>query len=223
MQIINHRKERGASALEFGFITLTLVPLLLGIGVTGVDMIRTLETNQLARDAGHMFSRGVDMSQPGNQTVLAALGAQLGLATSNSGSAVVILSALTYVDNAACAAAGAVDSQGNPSGCTNFGKWVFAIRLVIGNSTLRASNLGGPLAGGPTGVTINANGTISVVDYVTKAGAVAQFNSINPYSSVGSISGLPSGQYLYIGEASATMFTLPPFETGTTTYSYGLF
>ena len=48
--------------------------------------------------------------------------------------------------------------------------------------------------------------------------------AINPYSNVnGTISGLPSGQYLYVAEAVSTAFTLPPFITTPTIYSYGIF
>jgi hypothetical protein len=84
-----------------------------------------------------------DFSQPGNQTILANIGSTVGLSTtSGAGSADVILSALTYVDTTACAAAGAVDSSGNPSGCTNYGSWVFTQRLVIGNSSVRTSKAG---------------------------------------------------------------------------------
>ncbi len=216
----------GAACIEFAFAAMVLVPLLLGTGAAGIDMIETLQTIQLARDAGHMYARGLDLSQPGNQTILANVGSTLGLSTTaGSGSAVVILSALTYVDNAACTAAGAVDKNGNPSGCTNLGKWVFAQRLKIGNSNVRTSNIGSPLTTGPTGVTVNSTtGRISVSDYVTKAGAVATFSSINPYSSVnGVVSGLPSGQMLYVAEASATAFSMPPFIKPSATYSYGLF
>jgi hypothetical protein len=205
---------------------MVLVPLLLGTGAAGINMISTLQTIQLARDAGHMYARGLDFSQPGNQTILGNLGSTLGLSTTaGSGNAVVILSELTYVDKAACAAAGAVDSNGNPSGCTNLGKWVFMQRLQIGNTSVRTSNIGSPLTSGPTGVTVNATtGKISLSDYVTKAGAVATFSSINPYSSVnGTVTGLPSGQVLYVAEAAATAFSMPPFIGPHATYSYGLF
>jgi len=207
-------------------VLLTLTPLTLGTGVIGINMIRTLATVQLSRDAGHMYARGLDFSQPGNQTILATLGSNLGLsATAGSGQAVVILSALTYVDINACTAAGAVDKNGNPSGCTNYQKWVFTQRLVIGNSSVRTSNFGSPLTSGPTGVTVNATtGKISLSDSVTKAGAVAQFNSINPYSVVnGQGQGLPSGQTLFVAEAASTGFNMPPFVGNATAYSYGLF
>src|ERR1700722_2445456 len=103
-------RTRGGATVEFALILLVLVPLLLGTGVVGVNMIRTLQTVQLARDAGHMYARGVDFSQPGNQTVLIDLGQAVGLAAGASGSAEVTLAALTYVDTAACTAVGAVDS-----------------------------------------------------------------------------------------------------------------
>jgi hypothetical protein len=59
---------------------------------------------------------------------------------------------------------------------------------------------------------------------VTQAGAVANFNSINPYSNVsGVISGLPSGQTLYLAEAAATAWQLQPFFGNAATYSFGMF
>jgi hypothetical protein len=211
--------ERGASVIEFAFITFTLVPLLIGAGVIGVNLVRTLQTEQLARDAGHMFARGIDFSATGNQEILANIGNSLNMsATAGSGNAVVILSKVTYVDNNACTTGGAVNSSGQPSGCTNLGKWVFVQRLVIGNSTLRSSNLGTP-----SGVNLSSSGTITAAQYVTVAGDVANFHSINPYSNVdGTISGLPSGQVVYIAEASATGYNLPPYGVGST-YAFGLF
>jgi hypothetical protein len=202
------------------------VPLLLGTGVVGINMIRTLQTIQLARDAGHMYARGLDFSQPGNQTILGNIGSTLGLSTTaGSGSAVVILSSLTYVDNNLCSLAGAVDANGNPSGCTNHNKWVFTQRLTIGNPAVRQSNYGSPISNGPTGVTLDpATGKIVLKDYVLKAGAVANFSGVNPYSVInGSAVGLPSGQSLFVSEAGALGFNLSPFVSNAVTYSYGLF
>ena len=220
-----NRNRRGMAILEFSFVSLSLIPLTVGVGVVGIDIIRQLQTGQLARDAGHLFSRGLDVSQPGNQVILANIGSPLGLSTTyGSGTAEVIFSALTYVDTAACSEAGAVDSNGNPSGCTNYQKWVFAQRLIVGNNTLAPSSLGSPLVSGPTGVTIAANGQISPSQYVLQSGAVATFSSINPYADVnGNVSGLPSGQYLYIAEAISTAYTISPFITTSTLYAYGIF
>jgi len=221
------RNRRGVSAIEFAFSTLVIVPLLLGTGATGINLVRTLQVVQLARDAGSMYGRGVDFSQPGNKTILANVGADLGLSTTaGSGSAVVILSALTYVDKNACATVGAVDGGGNPTAaCTNYQKWVFTQRIVIGNSAIRSSNYGSPLTSGPTGVAIDSStGKISQSDYITKAGAVANFNGVNPYTVVnGNVSGLPSGQLLFLSEAAGTGFNMPPFVSGMAPYSWGMF
>ncbi len=215
---------RGVSTIEFALSLLVLVPLLLGTGAIGINMIHTMQTIQLARDAGQMWARGVDFAQEGSQAILAKLGSNLGLvSTSDSGGAVVILSALTYVDNAACVAVGAADVNGNPtSACTNRNKWVFTERIVIGKSSLRSSNFGSP-----SGVTFDSAGRISMNDYVKKAGAVATFTSANgilPYSVVNNqVSGLPSGQRLYLIEAAAQGFKMPPFASGAPTYSFAFF
>ena len=51
---------------------------------------------------------------------------------------------------------------------------------------------------------VDLTGKIALNDYVTKAGAVAQFSGINPYSVVGgSAQGLPSRQTLFVAEAGA--------------------
>ena len=212
--------EKGISMVEFAFVVLSMVPLIIGIGVIGVNLVRALQTEQVARDAGHMFARNVDFSASGNQQILANIGSNLNLsATAGSGSAVVILSALTYVDQAACAAGNAVDSKGNPSGCTNLGKWVITRRLTIGNSSVRSSAIGSL-----TGVPINSTtGVIAASDYVTNSGAVTTFNSISAYSNVGGkVSGMPSGQIVFVSEAAAREYTLAPYAGGAT-YALGVF
>jgi len=223
---MKRKSVRGVSTIEFAFSLLVLVPLFLGTGVTGINMIRTLQTVQLARDAGHMYARGVDFSQTGNQTILVNLGSALGLSgTAGQGSGVVILSEMTYVDDNTCAAAGAATNGVHNGTCTNFGYWVFQQRLEIGNTAVRSSNYGSPLTSGPTGVTVSSTtGKISLSDYATKAGARANFTGVNPYSNVnGVVQGLPSGQSLYLAEAASTGFNMPPFVSGAVAYSFGFF
>ena len=218
---MKRNRSRGVSAIEFAFSLLVMIPLLLGTGVMGINMIRALQVVQLARDAGHMYARGIDFSLPGNQTVLADLGSNVGLSTTaGQGNAVVIFSSLTYIDKNACAAAGAVDASGNPTAaCTNYTKWVFAQRLVVGNSSVHSGNFGSP-----SGVTIGSDGKISTSDQATKAGDQATFSGVNPYSvNNGVASGLPSGQVLYLAEASALGFNMPPFVGNAKTYEFGFF
>lgn len=225
---MKRQAKRGVSTIEFALSLMVLVPLILGTGAIGINLMRTMQTVQLARDAGHMFARQVDFSQAGSQNILATLGTGLGLsATAGQGRAVVILSALTYVDGSTCTAANQANSAGSAATCTNLGQWVFTQRLEIGNTALRTSNFGSPLTSGPTGVTLDSQGKISIGQYGTRAGAVANFssaNGINPYAVVnGNVTGLPSGQKLYLSEAAAQGFGMPPFVSGSPTYSFAFF
>ena len=220
---MKNKNLRGVAIVEFSFVMLVLIPMLLGSTAIGVNMVRSLQTVQLARDAGHMFARGVDFSQIGNKTILATIGAGTGLSTtSGSGNSVVILSSVAYIDKAMCLSDGlAVDAGGNPIGCTNLGKWVFTQRLVIGKSGIHSSNFGDPGAG----VTLNATtGEISLDDQVKKTTDRATFSGINPYANVaGAVSGLPSGQEIFIAEAATQGFSMPPFMPNAVHYSFNMF
>jgi hypothetical protein len=224
---MRRRNNRGVAIVEFSFSLILLVPLLIGTTATGLNLIRTLSTVQLARDAGHMYARGVDFSQPGNKTILATVGSSVNLSSTNGqGSAVVILSTIAYVDKAFCASAGKVDAAGNPLGCTNYRNWVFTQRITIGQSSIRASSFGSPVTTGATPVTVNSTtGAISLNDQATNAGDVATFSvGINPYAAVnGSVSGLPSGEVIYVSEAASSGLALPPFVPSGLVYSYEMF
>ena len=138
----------------------------------------------------------------------------------------MILSIVTYVDKALCASAGKVDASGNPLGCTNYTKWVFTQRITIGKSSIRSSSFGSPVTTGGGAVTVDSvTGKISLLDQVTKTGAVATFAvGINPYSNVsGVVAGLPSGQVIYISETASNGMMMPPFVPGNVVYSYAMF
>jgi len=229
--LMNRHASRGGSTIEFALSLMVLMPLVLGVGAIGINLIRTQETIQLARDAGHMYARKLDFTDQANMNLLSRLGAGLGLtnSVSSSGDALVILSSLTYVDDTTCIAAIAA----NPSnGCSNRTKWVFTQRQTVGNTTMATSAYGTPRpwtgTGDLIGVQMDSHGNISLDQYTDRAGAVANFtsanNGINPYSNVnGVISGLPSGARLYAAEAFSTGFGMPPFVKGTPTYSYAFF
>jgi len=210
---MRRKQKQGVAYVEFAFILLLLIPLLLGVVGLGLNMHLQLQTIQLARDAGHMYARSIDFRLTGNQQVLSAVGGPLGLSTTlGQGNAVVILSTVRYVDASACALAGKVDSNGNPKNCTNYGQWIFSERLVMGNNTMRASNLGSPSAA------ILSNGKVAILDQVTNTTDVATITGINPWNATNG-TGLPSGQTVYVTEASAKGFHMPPFSVGTNTYA----
>jgi len=223
---MNRKKQKGVSIVEFSFILVVLVPLFLGTIGVGIELVQSMQTVQLARDSGRMYARGLDFSQPGNKTTLASLGTDVGLKTDGTGNAVLILSTVTYIDKGMCQSAGkSLDANGNPINCPNWKKWVFTQRLVVGNSSMRTSNLGSPLTSGPSSVTVDATtGNISLSDQVNKTGDVATFSSGNPFvNDTGVLNTLPSGQKLFVTEVAAKGFTLPPFARGGMLYSYNVF
>jgi hypothetical protein len=219
---MRRKLQGGIAYIEFALSLMVLTPLLLGVVGLGLSMHRQMQTVQLARDAGHMFARssvGI-FTLLGNQQVLSAIAGSLGLTatggavgTSGSGTAVVILSTVRYVDVSACTLAGKVDSHGNPSGCTNYNKWVFSERLVIGNNTLWTSNLGTPAAS-----IVASDGTITITNQVINTTDIATITGFNPWNSTTG-AGLPSGQIVYVAEACATGFKMAPFSLGTNTYA----
>ncbi|HEY9141186.1 MAG TPA: TadE family protein [Bryobacteraceae bacterium] len=224
---MRQKPRRGGAYIEFALSLLVLVPLMLGVIGLGLNMLLQMQTVQLARDSGHMFARNINFTLLGNQQLLSAIAGPLGMTAgsgvsgltgSTAGNSVVILSEVRYVDVSACSQAGKVDSHGNPSGCTNYENWVFSQRLVIGNSGLRTSNLGTP----PSSIISSTDGTITITNQVTQAGDVANVptgtNGFNPWNSTTG-DGLPSGQWIYVAEAAATGFHMPPFSSGAMTYA----
>lgn len=223
---MKHRKQHGVAIVEFSFAMVVMLPLFLGTIGLGLRVIQSLRTIQLSRDAGRMYARGLDFSQPGNKTTLAALGADLGLKTNGTGNAMVILTTVTYVDKGLCQSGGySLDPSGNPIGCPNWKQWVFAQRLTIGNSSIRTSNLGSPLTTGPDPVTVDSvTGKISLSDQVNNAGDVATFSSGNPFVNMsGDLNTLPSGQVLYVTETAIQGFSMPPFAGPGVVYAYNVF
>src|ERR1017187_1453623 len=143
---MKRKSLQGVAIMEFALARLVMVPLLLGTIGCGLQLIQTMQTIQLARDAGRMYARGLDFSQPGNQTILATVAADIGLKTDGTGNAVLILTSVTYIDKGMCQSAGkSLDVNGNPVNCPNYKQWVFTQRLVIGKSSIRTSGLGSPL------------------------------------------------------------------------------
>lgn len=223
---MRRKNVSGVSIVEFSFSLIVLVPLLLGVTGIGLNMVLQLQTVQLARDAGHMFAKNVDFSQPGNLTILTTIGSGLGLSsTAGSGNAVVVLSSVMYVDQGVCSGFGLVDGTGKPLGCTNYQSWVFTRRLTIGNSSLHTSDMGSPITTGTSPVTLDpTTGMVSPAKQeATNTGDVAVFNGLNPFLVAGNLDQLPSGQTIFVGEAAAKGFVLLPFAKGALMYSYTMF
>lgn len=117
------RNRRGSTLIEFVLAgSFIFVPLLVGTVSVGMAMMRSIQVTALNRDAGHMFSQGVDFSQGANQNLLVKIAGDLNI-TATGGDGVVILSEIV---------------------ATGTNQAVIAQRLVVGNASLRASNYGTP-------------------------------------------------------------------------------
>lgn len=154
------RSRSGIAVMEFAMCSVFVVPLLLGIFVFGLKLIRSLQMIQIARDLGHMYVRGVNFRNAGpiaNAQTLAT-----GYNLTSTGTSVVYLSQLKVVQQADCDAVPGA-TPGKP--CTNLGQTVFTEQLTIGNSAMGASPFGTP--------PLQSNDTVSVTDLATNTQDVA--------------------------------------------------
>jgi Flp pilus assembly protein TadG len=198
-----NRFKRGGALIEFSLVMPIFVSLLLGTLWIGSAMIRGLQTTQVARDLASMFCRGVDFSTgsgTSSNQILNSVTQELGKLTS-TGTGVVIFSTVTYVGNSVCAMAGTAyhDNSTPPqhtTACTNYGSFVFTQRYTVGNTSLRSSNFGSPIA---ADLDSTKQYTIPITKYVTHTGDVAKFNLL-PTPLEDGTDGYQSGQPAYVVE-----------------------
>jgi hypothetical protein len=194
------RKRSGSALMEFSFSTLFWVPLLLGTMVLGLNLSRSIRVTQFCRDAAHMYAYGVDFSQTGNQSLLLRLASGLNI-TATGGNGVVIFSTITYIAASDCTAGGL---GANSSQCPNLNYMVFTKRIVVGNSSLKASAFGTP---NPSDM--DSSGSIPSSKFLkdTSTRAVGFSNYLT----------VASGQYAYVSESyfSSPDYDWTGFLTGT--------
>ena len=155
MKAYRHRAERGVNLIEFALVSIVLIPLIFGAISLGMRLGTHIQATQLARDAGHMYARGLDFSKRSNQDVLLTL-AQPFRMTAAGGNGVMMLSQVRLVYPADCA--------GLRTGCGNRGRHVVTHRLVFGDARLTSSRLATP-GPGLSGL----NGSIATNDFLRDA------------------------------------------------------
>ena len=173
--------ERGSAFIEF-LLSLSLfwIPLFLGTLVIGFNLVRAVEVTQVCRDAGHMYSYGIDFSLAAYQNLLVSLAPGLGMAT-GGGNGAVVLSTITFIGPNDCKAGG------YPSNCTNVNTPVITRQIVIGNSSVHASAFGTP----PSKY-MDSSGNVSPAGYLNDASCRALGFS--------NVIALSSGQFAYLSE-----------------------
>ena len=217
--VARHRlhRQRGNEIIEFALYAMFIVPLFLWVFVTGMNLLRMIQTTQICRDIGNLYIHGVDYTTFAAQQTAQRLAQGYGLNVgsgftggvtnmynndNNGGNGWVVLSEVMYVGAATCATL--------PTGttCTNQNKYVYLQRIDFGNSGVQFNgNTVASAVGTPT-ATINAYGIVQ--NYLTDAGAVAP-NFGNFLQTQ-----LADGQWIYVAE---TFFASP--DLGISAYPAG--
>jgi hypothetical protein len=210
-------RQRGNEIFEFAVYAALIVPLFLWVFVTGMNLLRMIQTTQICRDIGNLYIHGVDFSTFPAEQIAQRLAQGYGLNVGagfaggvtnmynndgNGGNGWVVLSEVMYVGAATCATlpAGTV--------CTNQNKYVYIQRIDFGNRSVQFNGTTVASAVGTPAATINAYGMVQ--NYLTDSNAVAP-NFGNFLQTQ-----LADGQWIYIAE---TFFTSP--DLGFSAYPAG--
>lgn len=214
------KTQSGQEIIEFALIAVLLVPMFIGAFVVGMNLIRSIQCNQMCRDLTDMYIHGADFSTYSMQTMAQRLAQGLNLQigasfsgnsssnTNNAGNGLVTVTQIMYVGSSTdpnCVAAGA----GN---CTNANSFVFSQQIVFGNGTLANSHT--QTLGTPTGATLTSSGIVEnpVTDSHAALPSAAQsaMQSLWQTTSNGQMP-LQDGQVAYVVE---TYFQSPDLSVG---------
>jgi Flp pilus assembly protein TadG len=183
IQAHSSKPRRGVAIVEFTLSMVFLVPLLLGVFIYGFKLVRSIQMQQIVRDLGHMYIRGINFRNPGPQQNARTLAA--GFDLTNTGSSLVVLSKVRLITQVECNAGNAVSPtipQGTP--CANINKIVFVEQLTVGNPGNGQSTYGTP--------PLEPDYTVTIKNQTRTSTAIANgFATVLP---------LNSGEYAYVAE-----------------------
>jgi hypothetical protein len=206
---VQRKRERGTEILEFGLIAILFVPLLMGMFITGMNLVRSIGANQVARDLANMYIHGADFSTYGMQQLAQRLATGMNLQigsswtgsqydnSDNAGRALITVSQIMWVGSLTepkCVAVGATN-------CINHDSFVFTQQVVFGNGTL-VSEIPNRL-GNPTATRTNAG---IITSPVTAAGAKLGTSAQTAMQNLWQLSSsgrtpLQDGQVVYVVES----------------------
>jgi len=210
-------RQRGNEIIEFAVYAALIVPLFLWVFVTGMNLLRMIQTTQICRDIGNLYIHGVDFSTYSAEQIAQRLAQGYGLNVgsgftggvtnmynndANGGNGWVVLSEVMYVGAATCATL--------PVGtvCTNQNKYVYIQRIDFGNSGVQFNGSTVASAIGTPSATINAYGMVQ--NYLTDPNAVA--------TNFGNFLQTPlaDGQWIYVSETffASTDLGISAFPAG---------
>ena len=222
------KTQSGQEIFEFGLAAILLMPMFLGSFIVGMNLIRSIQCNQVCRDLDDMYIHGADFSTYPIQQEAARLAQGLNLQvsafsgdtsgyeqanTSNSGNGIVTLTEIMWIGGST----GTNCQSVSPATCTNENSFVFLQQIQFGNGNL-ANAQTVSVGQCPTAI-MNDSGVVTV-NYVTNAQAAlqgsAQTNMQALWQTSSTVSGgtatpLSDGQTAYIAE---TYFQSPDLSVG---------
>lgn len=209
---MRHRQQRhdpfgtrGSVILEFAIIAPLLMLLLAGSFTLGMSVNRAIQASNVNRNAIVLLTRKVDLSRSENQMMLirSAAGLKMNIAGTYSpdpsGSGVVILSKVIRVGPVACSL-GIPGWNGNAASCPNFGEYVIAQRIGIGNTARWSSAIGAPAT------LLATDGSVSDADIANSSS-----NRATGFSRLTTDSGFlyfDNDSFTFVGELFADMTDL---------------
>jgi hypothetical protein len=139
MPTLRRSRQSGSTIAELALVLPLISVLFFGTTSLGIMIGRYVQAVQVTRDVCHMYSNGVDFTQPVPRNIVTQrLASGTGM-TDTGGNGVIILSKVSTVYLADCNAAGYSSAQ-----CVNQNQPVFVNRVYIGNQSLRSSAFGTP-------------------------------------------------------------------------------
>jgi len=142
------RRQSGQEIVEFALAALLFVPVFIGAFIVGMNLIRSIQTNQVCRDLDDMYIHGGDFStyplQQEAQRLAQGLNLQIGTSfagndqsnTGNAGNGLVTVTQIMWIGSttsASCLAVGA-------SNCINQNSFVYTQQIQFGNGSLANSS-----------------------------------------------------------------------------------
>jgi hypothetical protein len=202
-------KQRGSTITELALVLPFLVPLLLGSFTVGLGLTKSLQAQQVCRNAGILFLKYVDLSMPDNQDIVVRTAQGMGL-TRTGGNGLVVLTQVMYVGDTECTTAG---KEANSTSCPNWHQYVYLKRVYIGNQSLVNPQNGATLAsslGNPPTYILQPDGSVDSADYLS-----------NPAARLGNFPmTLNGGEFAFVAETWFVMpeLNFPGFMQGTANY-----
>lgn len=203
-------RRKGVAIVEFTFSLVVLVPLLLGVFVFGFRLIRSLQMQQIVRDLGHMYIRGIDFRGVGPIQNAQTMSQSFDLTA--SGKSLIILSTMRIAVQADCDAGNPTAPPG--TACANKNKAVFTEQVMIGNTSLSIN-----------GVTAHSAFGTPPLDASKRVTPASMANSGTAASTLNSVLTLKVGEFAYVAEmiTSTPDLNIPGFSGSPQVYARAIF